>query len=41
MTYQEMVYCITVGISAGMVFKLLFELLFYSIRKILGWISTQ
>ena len=40
MTYTEMVYCISVGIAIGMVFKLFFELLFYSIKKITDWMTN-
>lgn len=41
MTIDEMVLCVTVGISAGIVFKLMFELLFWCICKIQGWLSTN
>lgn len=41
MTTNEMVLCVTVGISAGIIFKLIFELLFFCVRKIQTWLLNQ
>ena len=41
MSLNDMVLCVTVGISVGMVFKLIFELLFFCIRKIQSWLMSQ
>lgn len=41
MTSNEMVFAVTTGISYGIVLKLMVELIFFCLNKIMSWLQLH